>query len=141
MGEIIHVKFGGEDKKAENPIPDDVELPRIVHHEFGGTSESLGGLPMVLEKVAKMRDFISMIPVSHTTYADSKRVVHGIPLSDVYSIIANSTENDWRTKPMYFRALLDQWSPDNLVGILTQMLGAFRKDGDKPSETDITDGE
>lgn len=121
MGEIIHVNFGG------NNAPEDKGKEPVAVSDKAETVAR--NFSAALEKISKIQDFLASVGISNSTLATVSTEVQQMEMKDVLDTIAGSSEQDWRLKPMYYRALTDRVTdPSSLADAFAAMISAF---GDK----------
>mgnify|MGYP001578544109 CR=1 FL=1 len=117
---------------------------KIIYHNFGGNNEPekeekesvvstkaetiARGFSTTIEKVTAIKQFLSTVGVSNDTLAVVSAEVANMDMKDVFEIVAQSTEQDWRLKPMYFKALTDRINPSSLTDVFAAMISGFKNE-------------
>lgn len=123
-GKIIHHDFGKQPE--DKPKPGGMEIVLGLAGLLSGEKSNiqLEKFTATMKKLREMRVFLESLQSISTTETAVLRqeLVSELTFEEACDIILNSSEQDWQTKPSYYKAVSDWFSPENLAKVLQENL-------------------
>ncbi|MDO8482954.1 MAG: hypothetical protein Q7S86_04015 [bacterium] len=115
MGDIIEVDFGGGEREKKNPtlenMPEVSDLSAEVlpfTPKLSGEKGGLASFDQVRSQLTALNDFLRGVRAPRSeTAALRQDMVSEMTFLEICDAISYSSENEWRARPAYFRAVAD----------------------------------
>jgi len=134
MGEIINVDFSKGKKVPNNTKPENadngIETILSLIKQLGHEKDNLKieKYILILEQLQKMRTFLKNLQThsSNETMMLRRDLISKMSLEEMCALVFNSNEIEWKSKPSYYKAVSDWFTPEKMTKILTSCVMALR---------------